>query len=78
VLEAAPLGDAILAAVGAGHYSRPIDPVDSLVNIVGAVEPDPGTHEMYEEFFGIWRRIYFKLLDEMKDHHELLYKYNFE
>ena len=76
--EAAPLGDAILAAVGAGLYDAPTDPVSELVSIVGTVEPDPAIHEMYEDFFAIWRRVYFNLLDEMNDHHELLYKYNFE
>ena len=76
--EAAPLGDAILAAVGAGLYNAPTDPISELVSIVGTVEPDPATHEMYEDFFAIWRRVYFNLLDEMNDHHELLYKYNFE
>ena len=76
--EAAPLGDAIVAAVGAGLYNAPTDPVSELVSIVGTVEPDPAIHEMYEDFFGIWRRIYFNLLDEMNDHHELLYKYDFE
>ncbi len=78
VNEAAPLGDAILAAVGAGLYDKPTDPVHELVKIVGTVEPDPVVHEMYEEFFAIWRRIYFNLLEEMKDHHDLLYKYDFE
>ncbi|MBF0531269.1 MAG: sugar kinase, partial [Deltaproteobacteria bacterium] len=76
--EAAPLGDAIVAAVGAGLYKQPTDPVKDLVKIVGTVEPDAKTHEMYEDFFGIWRRIYFNLLEEMKDHHQLLYKYDFE
>ena len=76
--EAAPLGDAILAAVGAGLYNDPTDPVSDLVSVVGTVEPDLAIHEMYEDFFGIWRRIYFNLLDEMNDHHELLYKYDFE
>ncbi len=76
--EAAPLGDAILAAVGAGLYKDPTEPIGDLVKIVGTVEPDPKIHEMYEDFFAIWRRIYFNLLDEMKDHHQLLYKYDFE
>jgi len=76
--EAAPLGDAILAAVGAGLYKEPTDPISELVKITGTVEPDPNVHEMYEDFFAIWRRIYFNLLDEMKDHHELLDKYHFE
>ncbi len=76
--EAAPLGDAILAAVGAGIYNDPTEPISELIKSVGTIEPDPEIHEMYEEFFGVWRRIYFKLLDEMNDHHRLLYKYDFE
>jgi xylulokinase len=76
--EAAPLGDAILAATSAGLYDDPKDPVEDLVKIVGTVEPDAATHEMYEDFFAIWRRIYFNLLEEMNDHHELLYKYDFD
>ncbi|MCP4405744.1 MAG: sugar kinase [bacterium] len=76
--EAAPLGDAILAAVGANLYKEPTEPIEDLVKVVGTVEPDPKIHAMYEDFFGIWRRIYFNVLDEMKDHHQLLYKYDFE
>lgn len=76
--EAAPLGDAILAAVGAGIYDHPTQPIGELINIVETIEPDPETHRMYEDFFGIWRRIYFKLLEEMADHHTLLYRYDFD
>lgn len=76
--EAAPLGDAILAATGAGIYDQPTDPIGDLINIVETIEPDPDTHQMYEDFFGLWRRVYFNLLEEMADHHSLLYKYDFD
>ncbi len=74
--EAAPLGDAILAATGAGIYKNPTEPIGDLVKIVGSVEPDPKLHEMYEDYYGIWRRVYQKLKSEMQDHHELLNKYS--
>ncbi len=74
--EAAPLGDAILAAVGTGIYKDATEPISDLVKVVGAVEPDPKIHEVYEDYYGIWRRVYNKLIDEMRDHHELLKKHN--
>ncbi len=76
--EAAPLGDAILAATGAGIYREPTEPIKDLITITETYEPDPANHRMYEDFFGLWRRLYFNLVEEMKDHHELLYKYDFE
>jgi xylulokinase len=75
--EAAPLGDAILAAKGAGIYKELIDPISDMVKITGSIEPDKKTHEMYEDFYQIWRRVYFNLLKEMDDHHELLFKHHF-
>jgi xylulokinase len=76
--EAAPLGDAILAATGAGIYKYPTDPIRDLVKTTSTIEPDPKTHDMYEDFFQIWRRIYFNLLKEFDDHHDLLFKYHFK
>jgi xylulokinase len=75
--EAAPLGDAILAAKGAGLYKELTDPIPDMVKTTGFIEPDKKTHEMYEEFYQIWRRVYFNLLKEMDDHHSLLFKYHF-
>jgi xylulokinase len=75
--EAAPLGDAIIAAKGAGIYKELTDPIASMVKTTGSVEPDPKTHAMYEDFYGIWRRVYHNLLKEMDDHHALLFKYHF-
>jgi xylulokinase len=75
--EAAPLGDAMLAAKGAGLYKELTDPIPGMVKTTACIEPDKKTHEMYEEFYHIWRRVYFNLLKEMDDHHGLLFKYHF-
>ncbi len=75
--EAAPLGDAILAATGAGIYDDPVAPLKDLVRIKETVEPDHKLHEMYNEMFHLWRRVYHNLLPEMNDHRALLEKYKF-
>jgi xylulokinase len=73
--EAAPLGDAIIAGVAAGLYKDMAEPIGDMVKVTSSIEPDPKVHEMYEEFYAIWRRIYRNLLSEMDDHHALLFKY---
>lgn len=74
--EAAPLGDAILAATGANLYDNPTAPLKDIVKTTGTIEPDLKTHEMYEDFYGIWRRVYLNLTSEMDDLHQLLYKHH--
>lgn len=75
--EAAPLGDAILAAVGAGFYSNPLESLSDIIKIKETFEPNLKNHEMYSEFFSVWRSVYHNLIDDMKKHHELLNKYDF-
>ena len=75
--EAAPLGDAILAAVGAGFYSDPLESLKDIVKVKETFEPNMQNHQMYSEFFDVWRNIYHNVIDDMKTHHELLNKYNF-
>jgi len=70
--EAAPLGDAILAAKGAGLYDSLEEPLDEIIEITGTVEPDKEVHERYQKFFNIWRRVYHNLTEEMEDLHALL------
>jgi xylulokinase len=77
VEEGAPLGDAIIAATAAGLYKELTDPIKDMVKVTGIVMPDKNVHEMYEEFYQIWRRIYFNLQKEIDDHHALLFKYHF-
>ena len=75
--EAAPLGDAILAAVGAGFYSNPLDSIKDIVKVKETFEPNMKNHKMYSEFFDVWRSIYHNVIDDMNTHHDLLNKYNF-
>jgi xylulokinase len=73
--EAAPLGDAVLAGVGAGFYPDPITPVNAMVSIRETIEPDRAMHERYEEFFSLWSDVYDQLKDSMDRHRALLEKY---
>ncbi|MEX0746047.1 MAG: FGGY family carbohydrate kinase [Phycisphaeraceae bacterium] len=70
--EAAPLGDAFLAAVGSEIYDNPTEPLDAMVKTVGVVEPDPERHEMYAEYFELWDRLYESLREDMSRHSELV------
>ncbi|MEX1058378.1 MAG: FGGY-family carbohydrate kinase, partial [Natronospirillum sp.] len=74
--EAAPLGDAILAAVGAGIYADPVSPLKDIVTIKETIEPDPKQHQMYEELFGLWSSIYGHLKEDMNEHRRLINQYN--
>jgi len=74
--EAAPLGDAILAAVGAGIYPDPISPLKDIVTIKETIEPDQKKHQMYEDLFGLWSSIYNSLKDDMTEHRRLINKHN--
>ncbi len=73
--EAAPLGDAILAAMGVGLYKNFNEPIFDLVRLREIFEPDPTLHGMYDEFFSLWQNIYLHLLDDMEWHHGLIQKY---
>lgn len=70
--EAAPLGDAIVAAKGAGIYDSYEQPLSEIVVTTGTVEPDLKIHEIYKNFYAIWRRVYKNTISEMNDLHKLL------
>lgn len=69
--EAAPLGDAILAAVAAGIYDDPVSPLKDIISIKETIEPDPQMHARYAESFEIWCRVYDSLRDTMSEHRAL-------
>lgn len=75
--EAAPLGDAILAAKGAGLCTDIVSMSKKLVTVTEEIQPDPEIHAMYMDFFEIWKDVYQKLKEDMNTHHQLLYKYKF-
>lgn len=74
--EGAPLGDAFLAATGAGIYNDPTEPVAQMVKTKGIVEPDPERHAMYAEFFALWNDMYEHLREDMDRHSALVQKYS--
>ncbi len=74
--EAAPLGDAVVAATGAGLYAGMREPMKDLAPIRHVVEPDPELHEMYVDFFGLWSQLYEDLKPSMKRHHALVQRYS--
>ena len=73
--EAAPLGDAILAAVGCGLYSDPVTPVRDMISVRETIEPDLGMHQRYEEFFEVWREVYESLKPSMSRQSALMTKH---
>jgi xylulokinase len=74
--EGAPLGDAFLAAAGAGIYADPTEPAAQMVKLKGAVEPDPDRHAMYREFFELWSSLYERLDGAMEQHSALVHRYS--
>jgi xylulokinase len=74
--EGAPLGDAFLAATGAGIYADPTEPAAEMVRVKGVVEPDPERHAMYAEFFELWSGIYDHLRGDMARHNELVNRFS--
>ena len=74
--EAAPLGDAIVAATGAGFYRDMREPLADLAPTKSVVEPDPARHAMYGEFFELWHTVYGDLAESMTRHKQLVAKHS--
>ena len=74
--EAAPLGDAVVAASGAGLYRNMREPMKDLAPVRHVVEPDPELHGMYSEFFELWSDVYEDLKESMGRHHALVNRYS--
>jgi sugar (pentulose or hexulose) kinase len=53
----APFGDAILAGVATGVFDS-FGIAKEWAEYVEPMEPDPGNHEQYMEYFGLYKRIY--------------------
>ncbi len=58
VQEAALLGAAVLAGVGAGLLSGITTGSDQMVRIDRTLEPIPAHHQLYTELFDVYRRLY--------------------
>lgn len=70
--EAAPLGDAVIAASGAGLYDDVREPMKQLAPIDSVIEPDPELHARYREYFELWQQLYQDLGSCMDRHHTLV------
>lgn len=58
VKEATALGAAILAGYGAGIYESIEEGVKKTVRLEHTFEPDPENHRIYEQLYGVWRKVY--------------------
>ncbi len=65
--EAAALGAAICAAVGAGMFPDLPSAAEAMVNVVRTVEPDPGKKGVYDFLFDKYLRTYEALRDLMHE-----------
>jgi xylulokinase len=74
--EAAPLGDAVVAATGAGLYRDMREPMKALAPVKTVVEPDADRHAMYDEFFELWQQLYADLAGSMSRHNQLVARYS--
>lgn len=56
--DAVILGDAILAAVGAGLFPTVAEAVDAMVHDAETIEPDPAVHDSYQFFVDAYAETY--------------------
>lgn len=63
VSECAALGAAILGGVGSGHLPSIDEAIDNMVHTHGIIEPDMKNHEIYTEFYNIFRKTFVALKD---------------
>lgn len=71
VTEAALLGAAILAAVGAGLLPDVIAGAESMVRIRELLEPHPEQHRRYSELYAVYRRLYPDLKEAFSQLHQV-------
>ncbi len=62
--ESAAYGVALLAAVGAGIYPTVQAATDAAISVVDTLAPDPEAVKVYEDYHGLYRRLYVALADE--------------
>lgn len=54
-IEDAAFGAAVLAGIASGYFSDWHDAIRSNRNMLESITPDPDTHNLYEEYFAIYR-----------------------
>ena len=65
VLEGALMGEAMLAAAGAGRAADPASAAESLIRETARYEPDPANAAAYEKAYRTYRELYPRLKDLM-------------
>ena len=63
VREAALVGAAVIAGVGAGRLPDITEGANQMVRIDEVLEPNPDHHQRYTELFAVYRRLYPDLRD---------------
>jgi len=59
--ECTVIGAAILGGVGAGVFKSVKEGCDQMLHKVRTFEPDPKTHEIYNELYELWKESYLAL-----------------
>jgi xylulokinase len=66
-VETAALGAGILALVGSGQMQTIKEATDTVVKIVETTQPDKQRHDIYNEYYQLYRSTYFALLPVFKE-----------
>lgn len=61
----APFGDAYLAGVATGHF-RDFSRCKELAEYIEQMDPDPKKHDMYMEYFDLYKKIYGHIKDDYR------------
>ncbi len=61
----ASYGDALLAAVGVGHFADIAAAVDAWVRAGQVIRPDAARHAAYEPYYAVYRRLYTETAESM-------------
>ena len=65
--EGPALGAAILAGVGAGLYGDVAEASDSIIKVVGQVEPNPQWQKLYGDLYKVFKKLYPALKEPFQD-----------
>lgn len=74
--EGPAFGVALLAGVGAGLYRSVEEACDAAIRTVSITEPDPQRHEVYGEYYQIYRSLYQSLKERFSEVSTVVSKWN--
>ena len=76
--ETTSLGSAILAGVGSGYFPNLKEATDALIRKSKHFEPNKNNHEIYLNYFDLYKKIYANLKDLFPEREKLRLKYQVE